>query len=156
KSPWTYRHSDRTCLIALGLAGALDRPAEEMRDLQRAALLHDLGKLAISNRILDKPARLTSAEFAVVREHPLLTEQILARVPGSEHLGPLAGGHHERLDGSGSPRGRPASELTKPMRLLAVADVYEALTSERPYRPAFDSDRALAVIRDEVPERLDP
>jgi len=156
KSPWTYRHSDRTCLIALGLAAALDCPAEEMRDLQRAALLHDLGKLAISNRVLDKPARLTGAEFALIKEHPLITERILARVPGSEHLAPLAGAHHERLDGSGYPRGLPAPALTRPMRLLAVADVYEALTSERPYRPAFTSDQAVSLIRGEVPERLDP
>jgi HD-GYP domain-containing protein (c-di-GMP phosphodiesterase class II) len=156
KSPWTYRHSDRTCLIALGLAGALDCPVDEMRDLQRAAWLHDLGKLAISNRVLDKPARLTHAEFTLIKEHPLITERILARVPGSEHLAPLAGAHHERLDGSGYPRGLTASELTRPMRLLAVADVYEALTSERPYRPAFNSDQALSLIRSDVPERLDP
>jgi HD-GYP domain-containing protein (c-di-GMP phosphodiesterase class II) len=90
-----------------------------------------------------------------VREHPVVTERILERVPGCEHLAPVASSHHERLDGSGYPRGLPASELTVPMRLLAVADVYEALTSRRPYRPARTSDDALAIIRTDVPARLD-
>jgi HD-GYP domain-containing protein (c-di-GMP phosphodiesterase class II) len=126
-----------------------------MRDLRRAALLHDIGKLAVSNRILDKPARLTSAEFARVREHPLVTERILARVPGCEHLAPVASAHHERLDGSGYPRGLTGADLTLPMRLLAVADVYEALTSDRPYRRARSSQEALTIMRPDVPERLD-
>jgi HD-GYP domain-containing protein (c-di-GMP phosphodiesterase class II) len=156
KSPWTYRHSDRTCLIALGLCEAARLGTGVLRDLRRAALLHDIGKLAVSNRILDKPSRLTAAEFDRVKEHPLITERILARVPGCEHLAPLAGAHHERLDGSGYPRGLAAADLTPPMRLLAVADVYEALTSARPYRAARSSDEALAIIRDDVPARFDP
>jgi HD-GYP domain-containing protein (c-di-GMP phosphodiesterase class II) len=156
KSPWTYRHSDRTCLIALRLSEVAGVGADGLRDVRRAALLHDIGKLAVSNRILDKPARLTPAEFARVKEHPLTTERILARVPGCEHLAPLAGAHHERLDGSGYPRGLRAPALTTPMRLLAVADVYEALTSARPYRAALSSDAALAILRDDVPDRFDP
>jgi putative nucleotidyltransferase with HDIG domain len=155
KSPWTYRHSDRACLIAVSLASELGADEDALRDLRRAALLHDVGKLAVSNRILDKPGRLTPAERALVREHPVMTERILARVPGCEHLAPMAAAHHERLDGGGYPRGLRASELTMPMRLLAVADVYEALTSDRPYRAALSSDDALAVIRADVPARLD-
>jgi HD-GYP domain-containing protein (c-di-GMP phosphodiesterase class II) len=155
KSPWTYRHSDRASMITLGMAGALDADARLMRDLRRAALLHDIGKLSVSNRILDKPARLTAAEFAQIREHPLVTERILRRVPGCGHLASLAGAHHERLDGSGYPRGLSAAQLTTPMRLLAVADVYEALTAPRPYRDALSSDDALAVIRADVPARFD-
>jgi HD-GYP domain-containing protein (c-di-GMP phosphodiesterase class II) len=154
KSPWTYRHSDRACLIVIGLASALGAEVEMLRDLRRAALLHDVGKLAISNRILDKPAPLTGAEFARIREHPVITERILARVPGCEHIASIASAHHERLDGGGYPRGLSAAELTMPMRLLAMADVYEALTSERPYRPALRSDEALGIIRADVPERL--
>jgi HD-GYP domain-containing protein (c-di-GMP phosphodiesterase class II) len=155
KSPWTYRHSDRASVITLGMAGALDADARLMHDLRRAALLHDIGKLAVSNRILDKPARLTASEFAQIRQHPLVTERILSRVPGCEHLAPLAGAHHERLDGSGYPRGLSGAQLTMPMRLLAVADVYEALTAPRPYRDALSSDDALAVIRADVPARFD-
>jgi HD-GYP domain-containing protein (c-di-GMP phosphodiesterase class II) len=155
KSPWTYRHSDRTCMLVLGLAAALGAVEDQLSDLRRAALLHDVGKLAVSNRILDKPGRLTPAEFAQVRRHPVVTRRILERVPGFGLLAPLASAHHERLDGSGYPNGLTAEELTMPMRMLAVADVYEALTSERPYRAAMRSDQALAIIRIESPHALD-
>ena len=155
KSPWTYRHSDRASVIAASLASALGAGPETVGDLRRAALLHDIGKLAISNRILDKAGRLNDAEFAKVREHPLVTAQILGHVPGLRQLAPLASAHHERLDGHGYPHGLTGAELDMPMRVLAVADVYEAVTSERPYRPAMSSEQALAIIRDQVPARLD-
>jgi putative nucleotidyltransferase with HDIG domain len=156
KSPWTYRHSDRTCLIVVGLASELGLGVEALGDLRRAALLHDIGKLSISNRILDKPGPLTATEFATIKQHPLTGERILRTVPAMEHLAPLAAAHHERLDGGGYPRGLAADELDLAARLLAMADVYEALTSERPYRPARTSREALEIIRADVPERLDP
>jgi HD-GYP domain-containing protein (c-di-GMP phosphodiesterase class II) len=155
KSQWTQQHSNRACAIAHGIAAFLGFEATAVRDLNRAMRLHDIGKLAISNRILDKPGPLTDAEFAKVREHPALTQRILERVPGFGELAPVASAHHERLDGSGYPRGLTAGELTMPMRVLAVADVYEALTSERPYRSACSPDRALEIMRSEVPRRLD-
>ena len=155
KSPWTYRHSDRACVITLGLAAALGADDDELSDLRRAALLHDVGKLAVSNRILDKPGKLTPSEFAKIREHPVMTRRILERVPGFGALAPVAAAHHERLDGSGYPQGLAGDELTMPMRLLAVADVYEALTSERPYRAAMRSEEAMAIIRVEAPHHLD-
>ena len=155
KSPWTYRHSDRASVIAASVADALGAGAAAVTDLRRAALLHDIGKLAISNRILDKAGGLSAAEFAAMREHPLVTAQILERVPGFGRLAALASAHHERLDGGGYPRGLTADELDLPMRVLAVADVYEAVTSERPYRAAMSSDQALAILRAEAPARLD-
>jgi len=155
KSPWTYRHSDRTCVIAMSMAVLLGCDEEALGQMRRAAMLHDIGKLAISNRILDKPARLTDAEFARVRQHPLFTQWILERTPGFAQLAPLAAAHHERLDGAGYPHGLSARELTLPMRILAVADVYEALTSERPYRPAKSSAEAIDEMRPDVPRKLD-
>jgi HD-GYP domain-containing protein (c-di-GMP phosphodiesterase class II) len=155
KSPWTRHHSDRASAIATGIAGVLGLEAAAVRDLRRAALLHDIGKLAISNLVLDRPGRLTDAEYADIRQHPLVTHRILERVPGFSELATVASAHHERLDGSGYPGGLSAGELTIPMRVLAVADVYEALTAERPYRPAWSSDRALEIIRLDVPQRLD-
>ena len=155
KSPWTYRHSDRACVIVMSLATELGCDLETVGELRRAALLHDVGKLAISNRILDKPGKLTDTEFAKVREHPVVTARILERVPGFQPLAAVAAAHHERLDGGGYPRRLRAAELTPAMRMLAIADVYEALTSQRPYRPAMSSAEALAVIRADVPERLD-
>ena len=156
KSPWTYFHSDRTSLIATNMGAALGLDTTELGDLRRVALLHDIGKLAVSNRILDKPDALTAAEFARVKEHPLFTRWVLERVSCFEPLATVAAAHHERLDGTGYPRGLDAADLTMPMRLLAVADVYEALTATRPYRPALEEDQALETIRREVPQRLDP
>jgi HD-GYP domain-containing protein (c-di-GMP phosphodiesterase class II) len=155
KSPWTYRHSDRTCVIVLGLATALGADDDELSALRRAALLHDVGKLAVSNRILDKPGRLTAFELAIVRGHAAMTRRILERVPGFRGIAGTAAAHHERLDGSGYPDGLTAEELTTHMRLLAVADVYEALTSERPYRHAMSSEEALRIVRGEAPHALD-
>jgi HD-GYP domain-containing protein (c-di-GMP phosphodiesterase class II) len=155
KSPWTYQHSDRTSLIATNMGAALGLDTEELADLRRVGLLHDIGKLAVSNRILDKPAKLTDAEYERVKEHPLFTQWVLERVSCFEPLAPVASAHHERLDGGGYPRGLTADDLTVPMRVLAVADVYEALTAERPYRHALTEEDALDLIRLDVPQRLD-
>jgi HD-GYP domain-containing protein (c-di-GMP phosphodiesterase class II) len=155
KSPWTYSHSERTRAGATSIAEVLGFDAEDVSGLGHAALLHDIGKLSLSNRILDKPARLSSAEFERVKEHPLFTQWVLDRVSCFRDVSAVAVAHHERLDGSGYPRGLVAADLTLPMRVLAVADVHEALTANRPYRPALDSEDALAVMRLDVPGRLD-
>ncbi len=156
KSPWTHEHCEHVCAIATGIGTLLGFDEPALRELGRAALLHDIGKLSISNRILDKPGPLTEDEQARFREHALLTEQILGRVPGFDGLAALASAHHERLDGHGYPRGLAAEEQTMPMRVLAVADVYEALVSERPYRAAYTSKVALELMATDVPARLDP
>jgi HD-GYP domain-containing protein (c-di-GMP phosphodiesterase class II) len=156
KSPWTHRHSERATTIATGIGSLLGFGGASLRGLARAARLHDIGKLGVSNRILDKPAQLDDVELAQVKAHPIVTERILERVPVFSELSAVAAAHHERLDGSGYPRGLAADELTMPMRVLAVADVYEALTAERPYRPAYGAPLALTMMRREVPRRLDP
>src|SRR5262249_54788078 len=125
------------------------------RILRRAGLLHDIGKLAISNRILDKPSKLSHEEFLAVKTHPVHTLRILERAPCFAELADLAANHHEKLDGSGYPRSLDADDLAVPMRLLAVADVYEALTADRPYRPSLSVDRALSIVDQDVPHRLD-
>jgi HD-GYP domain-containing protein (c-di-GMP phosphodiesterase class II) len=155
KSPWTYFHSDRTSLIATSMGAALGLDQEELGDLRRVALLHDVGKLAVSSRILDKPDKLTGAEYERVKEHPLFTQWVLERVSVFEHVAAVGAAHHERLDGSGYPRGLGGDDLTLPMRVLAVADVYEAMTAERPYRHALAEQEALEIIRGDVPRRLD-
>jgi HD-GYP domain-containing protein (c-di-GMP phosphodiesterase class II) len=155
KSPWTYFHSDRTSLIATNMGAALGLEDDELGDLRRVALLHDIGKLAVSSRILDKPDKLTVAEYERIKEHPLFTQWVLERVSVFEHVAAVGAAHHERLDGSGYPRGLGGDDLTLPMRVLAVADVYEAMTAERPYRHALPEDEALEIIRREVPRRLD-
>ena len=128
----------------------------DQRDLRRAGLLHDIGKLAVSSRILDKPGRLTEEEFAAMREHTRFTLRILERVQCFRHLAGIAASHHERLDGSGYHRGLAAFDLPRPARILAVADVFDALTADRPYRAAMPLDRAPSIVREEAGTGLCP
>jgi len=116
--------------------------------------VHDLGKLAISNRILDKPGRLTEAEFAAVREHPRHTQAILEQADCFRGLTETAAAHHERLDGTGYHRGLRGDELAVPARILATADVFEALTADRPYRPPMPTDAALTLMREDAGRHL--
>ena len=125
------------------------------RLLRRAALLHDVGKLGVSNRILDKPGALSDGEWGAVRRHPRLSMVILRAVPALAPVARLSATHHERLDGSGYPYGLTASELKLPDRILQVADVTDALTSERPYREALAPDEVLAIMRYDAGKRLD-
>jgi putative nucleotidyltransferase with HDIG domain len=155
KSPFTARHSERVAEIADGIAAVLGFDPEQRRTLRRAALLHDIGKLAISNRILDKPGKLTDEEFRAIQSHPVHTLAILQRAPCFAELADLAANHHEKLDGGGYPRSLTAEALDLPMRVLAVADIYEALTAERPYRSPLAPADALAIIEREIPHRLD-
>ncbi|MGQ0637360.1 MAG: HD domain-containing phosphohydrolase [Planctomycetaceae bacterium] len=150
KSPWTYRHSTGVARIAAGIAGELGMSPAEVAAIRRAALLHDLGKLGVSNLVLDKPGRLTEPEVAEIRRHAEWTTRILERTPGLSDLAPIAGSHHERLDGRGYPRGLTAGQLTREMRLLAVADVAEALGASRPYRQALSRDEVQAKLRSDA------
>jgi putative nucleotidyltransferase with HDIG domain len=147
KSPYTARHSEQVAQWAVAIGEQLGIDAGGRRDLRRAGLLHDIGKLAVSNRILDKPGRLDPPELAVIREHPRHTQAILERVACFRPIVETAASHHERLDGSGYHRGLAAFDLSRPARVLAVADVYEALTAERPYRAAMPAEQALAIVR---------
>ena len=155
KSPFTARHSERVAEIADGLGDVLGFDPETRRRLRRAGLLHDIGKLAISNRILDKPGKLTDEEFATIRSHPARSLEVLERAPCFAGLAALAANHHEKLDGSGYPRGLTADVLDLPMRVLAVADIYEALTADRPYRGPMPPEKALAIVTADVPHKLD-
>jgi HD-GYP domain-containing protein (c-di-GMP phosphodiesterase class II) len=147
KTPFTARHSFGVAYLAELIGRETGASPQEQRTLRRAGLLHDVGKLGVSNAILDKPDRLTDAEFAEVRRHPLHSERILSQVRAFADVAPIAAAHHERLDGRGYHRGRTADELTPAMRALAVADVYEALTADRPYRSALDPREAIAILR---------
>ena len=155
KSPYTYAHSEGVTDAALAVGRRLGLAPEALASLRRAALLHDIGKLGVSNRILDKPGPLDDEEMAAVRRHPGETEAILVRVAGLTQIAGVAAAHHERLDGTGYPRGIGAEALDLPARILAVADVYDALTADRPYRPAMPRERALGILRREAGRSLD-
>jgi len=118
-------------------------------------LLHDLGKLAISNTILDKPTKLTPEEFAIVKTHPGLSAEILSSIGAFRKIAILAGEHHEKLDGSGYPAGLCGKQLSLESRLLAVADVYGALSEKRPYREALAPAQIAAIMDRDVPAKLD-
>lgn len=155
KSPWTYRHSERVTDLALEVGGRLEMDDDELRLLRRAGLLHDIGKLGISNRILDKEGQLTDEELEKVKKHPAYSDRILQRVGPFEEVAGLASRHHERLDGSGYLRGVEGDQLSPADRVLAVVDVYEALTASRPYRDAFEPESALGILRSEAGTKLD-
>jgi len=156
KSPFTYRHSEGVARVAVAMAERASLGPEETRDLMRASLLHDIGKLAISSRILDKPGSLTDEEYEEIKRHPKLTYDILYRVGPFRPIAETAANHHEKLDGSGYHRGIGAEDLDLPSRILAVADIYDALSAERPYHKALPREKVLDILREESSTRLDP
>jgi putative nucleotidyltransferase with HDIG domain len=155
KSPYTARHCAGVAEIAEGIASTMGLDEATRRLLRRAALLHDVGKLGVSNLILDKPGPLDDREWQAVRRHPRLSLVILRAVPALAPVAQLSSTHHERLDGSGYPYGLTASELKLPDRVLQVADVADALASQRPYREALAPDEVLAIMRYDAGKRLD-
>jgi putative nucleotidyltransferase with HDIG domain len=150
KSPYTFHHSERVAELSVRLGAALGLRDDELHELRRAGLLHDIGKLALPNRILDHPGRLSTRDVARVREHPRHTARILGRVPVLSTVATTAAAHHERLDGSGYPDGLPGELLDRPTRILAVADVFDALSTDRPYRAALPHAEALAIVRQQA------
>jgi putative nucleotidyltransferase with HDIG domain len=150
KSPYTARHSHNVAELALGIGRARGFDAESLRRLRRAALLHDIGKLGISNRILDKPGPLTEEERRQIQRHPQHTQRILERVAAFAPIVDVAASHHERLDGRGYHRRLSGAALCPLSRALAVADVAEAITADRPYRRRLPWEQALAFLRKEA------
>lgn len=148
KSEFTSRHS-------LGVARTASKISEIMGydkvicdKMYLAGALHDVGKIAIGNEILEKPARLTDDEFAKMKNHAGYTYMILSKVDGFEEIRDIAAFHHERLDGSGYPFGKRADELTTLQRIMACADIYQALTEKRPYKDGMDHDKACEILKD--------
>jgi HD-GYP domain-containing protein (c-di-GMP phosphodiesterase class II) len=150
KSPYTRGHSAGVASLAEAAAQHAGFSEAEVRVLRRAALVHDLGRTGIPNGIWDKPGPLTRAEWERVRLHPYLSERILSHIPALAPLATLAGAHHERLDGSGYHRGSPATLLPPAARILAAADAYQAMTQERPYRPALAPTSAASQLVSEA------
>jgi putative nucleotidyltransferase with HDIG domain len=156
KSPWTYQHSTRVAKIALGVAGQIGSTQEFERDLHRAALLHDLGKLGVSNTILDKPGQPTPEEFTQIRRHPEYTEAIVEQVSAFKLLARIAAGHHERLDGRGYHEGIGGDQIDFATRILTVSDIYEALSARRPYRDAMEWEQIQTIMHKEACTGIDP
>jgi HD-GYP domain-containing protein (c-di-GMP phosphodiesterase class II) len=156
KSPYTAGHSTRVAELALAIGEAMDVPVSRRRWLYRAALLHDIGKLGVSNTILDKPGSLDDREWESMRSHAAHTQEILGRVSVLADIAPVAAAHHERLDGTGYPLALMDQQIGRETRIITICDFYDALTSDRPYRAAMGNDRALAIIEESVGTAIDP
>jgi len=156
KSPYTATHSAGVAEIAVGIGKVQGLIPKEINDLNRAGLLHDIGKLGVPNTILDKPNKLTPAEWKVMREHPRYSEEILSQVSVFKPIAQIAGRHHERLDGSGYHRGIRGDQMTQMEKILQVADVAEALAADRPYRAGMSVEQVFAIVDSEAGTKLDP
>ena len=155
KSPYTFRHSMGVTDAAVRIAQKLGLSSERIDFVRRAALLHDIGKLSISNSILDKPGKLNPDEWNAMQDHPVQTQSILSRIAAFKDLAKVAGEHHEKLDGSGYPNHLPADRLSLESRIIAVADVYGALSEDRPYRAALSLEKIAAIMKSDIPGKLD-
>jgi HD-GYP domain-containing protein (c-di-GMP phosphodiesterase class II) len=147
KSPYTADHSRRVAYFAVEIARRLALGPDELTRVRRAALLHDIGKLGVSNSILDKPARLTAEEWAIVRLHPKHTFEILSRVPVFREFAFDSSAHHEKLDGTGYYRGLSGADMSLTARVLAVADIADALLADRPYRKGMPTEEVDAILK---------
>ena len=156
KSPYTAGHSDRVGRFADLIATELGFDGKARRQLKRAALLHDIGKLGVSNTILDKPGKLDDTEWVAMRGHAEGSRRILSRIATFGNIADIGGSHHERLDGKGYPNGLEGNAITLPVRIVTTADVCDALTASRPYRAALPPSKALAIMREDVGRAFDP
>lgn len=152
----TEGHSQRVTQLTLKLAEAFGLPQDELIHIRRGALLHDIGKLAVPDSVLHKPGKLSEAEWDIMHKHPQQAYDMLLPI---EYLHPALDiplCHHEKYDGTGYPRGLQGEEIPLSARIFAVADVWDALTSNRPYRLAWDKEKALAHILEQSGKHFDP
>lgn len=155
KSPYTSGHSERVTLFTDLVAEQMGLSDARRRWIKRAALLHDIGKLGVSNSILDKPGKLNEEEWAAMQMHAAYSETILSRINAFADLAAIAGAHHERLDGKGYPHGLKGSQIALETRIITVSDIFDALTADRPYRAAMPVSQAIALMADMVGPAID-
>jgi diguanylate cyclase (GGDEF)-like protein/PAS domain S-box-containing protein len=155
KDRYTRRHSEDVSEYSGLIARTLGLSDETCRTLRIAAMLHDLGKIGVPDRILRKPGHLSEEEFAVIKQHPLLAEMIIKEVPNVTDVISVVGAHHERIDGEGYPRGLAGNDIPLLARILAIADTYSALTTNRPYRKALSHHDAVTEMRRVAGSQLD-
>jgi putative nucleotidyltransferase with HDIG domain len=156
KSPFTAGHSDRVALFADLIAEELGYTPDRRRWIRRAALLHDIGKLGVSNSVLDKNGKLDEAEWAAIKRHPELGRTILSKIAALRDMATVAGAHHERLDGKGYPLGLVAHQIDRDTRIVTAADIFDALTADRPYRKAMPVSQAFAIMEGDLGSAIDP
>jgi putative two-component system response regulator len=157
KSPYTHGHSERVAAYALTLAAQVGLPESDWEVLRCGALLHDIGKVSVPDAILDKPETLTTAEFEIMKQHTVQGARIAEPLRSVRSAVPMIRWHHERLDGRGYPDGLFGGAIPLPVRILSVSDVYDSLSSARPYRGAIPHPQCLEILkRDAAGGGLDP
>jgi putative nucleotidyltransferase with HDIG domain len=156
KSAWTAGHSERVTQVALSIGRAFGLPENELEVLQRGGLLHDIGKIATPPSILDKPGKLEPEEMRVMQDHVRAGARILEPITGFADILPIVLHHHEWFNGSGYPAGLKGEQISLHGRIYAVADVYDALSSDRPYRAGWERKRVLDYIREKAGTQFDP
>ncbi len=156
KDRYTRRHSEDVMAYSDQLAKALGLEEMLQYQIMLAALLHDVGKIGVPNYILRKPGRLTEEEYRAIKQHPMMGAIIVSAVPGLEDILDAVRHHHERWDGQGYPFGLQGEDIPLMARLLAVADAYSALTTDRPYRKGMDPERALLLLEAGAGTQWDP
>src|SRR5258707_3345433 len=150
KDPYTRGHCERLAEYSARLSEQLNLPQEQLVALRRAGIVHDVGKVAIPDAILLKPGRLSPEEWTIIREHSVIGERICAPLKSFRLVLPIIRHHHEKLDGSGYPDGLRGDAIPVTARVLQIVDVYDALTTERPYKKAFSITEALETMKQEV------
>ena len=156
KSPWTVGHSERVTRYTEAIGRGLHLNEHRMRVLTVSANLHDIGKIAVPEQILDKPGKLTDEEFAVVKKHPQAGADIISSIPSYETILPGILYHHERWDGTGYPKGIGGNDISLFARIICIADVYDALTEDRPYRKAWSREQVLQFFEEQKEKMFDP
>lgn len=156
KSPWTAGHSERVTELALSTARTLGLLGQELDDLHRGAFLHDIGKVGVRSSILDKPGKLTPEEYEIIKEHPRIGARILEPIAAYRSVIPIVLQHHERYDGKGYPDGLGGDDIHKGARIIAVADVYDAMLAKRPYRSGLRLEDVVDYIRTTAGSQFDP
>jgi len=150
KDPYTEGHCERLAGYSARLAEYMGLPAPQIKALRRAGIVHDIGKVAVPDSILLKPARLTRTEQVILRRHPVVGERICAPLKSFQLVLPIIRHHHEKMNGSGYPDGLKGDQIPLTARVLQIVDVYDALTTERPYKRALSIEEALRMMRKEI------
>lgn len=150
KDPYTKGHCDRLSDYSVAMADRLALPREQCVALRRAGVVHDIGKIAVPEQVLVKKGPLTEDEWAIMKQHSIIGERICAPLKSFRLVLPIIRHHHEKLDGSGYPDGLKGDQIPLTARIMQVTDIYDALTTDRPYRSALSREDAFATMRDEV------